>query len=206
MKTTYYIPLPLVVLIFFFSVFTSSAFAHKIRIFAWDEGDIVHTESKFSGGKAARKAEVNVIDKASGQIVISGITDYKGNFSFSFKDYQIQPHPGQLFKIRVNSGDGHVNSWIYEIPPSTTNRKESQPHPQEALPSQAATVTQLPQTVISQKKLEQILEQKLNEKLAPIQKSIAESLNPDPTLQDILGGIGYLIGIAGIIAYMKSKK
>jgi len=39
-----------------------SASAHKVMIFAWVEGDTVHTESKFSDGKKVKKGDVIVYD------------------------------------------------------------------------------------------------------------------------------------------------
>ena len=50
------------------------AFAHKVIIFAWVEGDIVFTESKFSGGKRAVGAQVQVFDR-EGKQLLEGRTD-----------------------------------------------------------------------------------------------------------------------------------
>ncbi|MDO5530519.1 hypothetical protein [Sutterella sp.] len=40
----------------------------------------------------------------------------------------------------------------------------------------------------------------LDRRLAPIEKRLAESLDPGPRVQDIVGGIGWLIGLGGIAA------
>ena len=52
--------------------------AHKVRIFAWQDGDNIVTESKFSGGRPAQNATVSVIDIQNGQTLLSGTTDTEG--------------------------------------------------------------------------------------------------------------------------------
>jgi nickel transport protein len=53
--------------------------------------------------------------------------------------------------------------------------------------------------------IEQSLERALDKKLAPILRMLAESREQGPKLSDVLGGIGYIIGLVGIAAYFKRK-
>jgi nickel transport protein len=46
----------------------------------------------------------------------------------------------------------------------------------------------------------------LDKKLAPVKEMILKSQEQKPRLQDIMGGVGYIIGLAGIVAYMSSRK
>jgi len=46
-----------------------AAWAHKVTIFAWVEGDTVYTQSKFSGGRKAKGATVVVYDKEGNQLL-----------------------------------------------------------------------------------------------------------------------------------------
>jgi nickel transport protein len=59
---------------------------------------------------------------------------------------------------------------------------------------------------VSEEQLTRIIESTLERKLAPIKRSLAKQQEQQPSLQDILGGIGYIFGLAGIAAYFKSKK
>ena len=59
----------------------SLAHAHKVTIFAWTEGETVHTESKFSGGKRVQGGKVEIFD-SKGALLLDGLTDSNGKFSF----------------------------------------------------------------------------------------------------------------------------
>jgi nickel transport protein len=53
--------------------------------------------------------------------------------------------------------------------------------------------------------IEQTLERALDKKLSPILRMLAESRDQAPKLTDVLGGIGYIMGLVGIAAYFKGK-
>lgn len=57
------------------------AFAHKVNIFAWVEGDTVHTESYFPDGRVVQKGTVSVYDSED-SLLLKGVTDEEGLFSF----------------------------------------------------------------------------------------------------------------------------
>jgi nickel transport protein len=171
-------------------------FAHKVRIFAWNEGNTIHTESKFSGGKPAQHATVTVIDSSTGSEVLQGTTDEQGLFQFPVPDSK-----SNAFDIIVNSGDGHKNSWHFELTPSSVKKSAS-----SAATASTPTPQPLVTPAISEEQLTRLMERVLEEKLAPIRRQLAENEERSPSIQDILGGIGYILGLAGIAAFMKSKK
>ena len=185
-----------------------SSLAHKIRIFAWQDGENIVTESKFSKGRPAQNATVTVFAIETGQNLLSGTTDATGLFSFP-----IPKTDSKELKIIVDGGDGHKNSWNYTLedsshdgdngPPLLTATNTSQqlliqPTPEEAIEKSLQTITA--------SELAGIIETTLDKKLAPIKRTLAENSEKGPTLQDILGGIGYILGLAGIGAYMQSLK
>jgi nickel transport protein len=43
----------------------------------------------------------------------------------------------------------------------------------------------------------------VSRELAPIKRELRQSREPD--LRDILGGIGYIFGLAGLLAYARSR-
>jgi len=83
--------------------------AHKIRIFAWEEGGTIKTETQFSGGRAAKNAAVSVINEGNNQQLLSGTTDIHGFFSFTIPEAAKENRYD--LNIVVNSGDGHKNNW-----------------------------------------------------------------------------------------------
>ena len=68
----------LLMMIIFFWV-TVDAHAHRVTIFAWVDGDTVHTQSKFGGGKKVNNGQINVYDP-DGNLVLTGNTDENGEF------------------------------------------------------------------------------------------------------------------------------
>lgn len=183
---------------------STSALAHKVRVFAWQEGDTVFTEAKFSGGNPAKNVDVFIEDNSTHQRLLSGKTDEKGNFSFTIPT----PSP-QSLQVIVDGGDGHRNSWTHTLETENENLTvEKTAAPPATLTKKNLQPTQ-PQGYISNLDMEKItalLETVIDKKLGPIKKTLAESKDKGPSLQDILGGIGYIFGLAGIAAYYKSKK
>ena len=46
----------------------------------------------------------------------------------------------------------------------------------------------------------------LDKKLKPVLKMLAESRNQGPEIRDIFGGIGYILGLVGLGAYIHYRK
>jgi nickel transport protein len=189
-------------------VLSSPCFAHKVRIFAWQDGDNIVTESKFSRGKSARNAEITVVETETGKNLLSGTTDVDGLFTFPLPKIN-----SNELKIIVDTGDGHKNSWIFNLEDSVpdgknTTASQSEIRSSRQLPT-PSPATESPESIhqtITALELTRIIEDSLEKKLAPINRTLAENAEKGPSLQDILGGIGYIIGLAGIVAYMQSLK
>jgi nickel transport protein len=141
---------------------------------------------------------VDVQHATTGASLYQGRTNDQGHFSFSLAD-TVKAEKAPL-RIIVSSGEGHRNEWLLQ--PDVAQVQETD---QAATTVPAAGLSGAAGSV-SNEELTLILEQLLEEKLAPIRRSLAQSQEPPPKLTDILGGIGYLIGLAGIMAWMKSRK
>lgn len=176
--------------------------AHKVRIFAWEEDGKIMTESKFSGGRAAKNVTVIVNESGSEKQLLTGKTDENGIFGFT------PPATAATgLDIIIDGGDGHKNVWTHTLATA----------PQPAEPAQGATpaptvdvkteqVTEKATAGIAPQELETIIARQLDKQLAPIRKTLAEASDSGPTLQDILGGIGYIFGLAGIAAYFQARR
>ena len=180
----------------------TAAYAHKIRIFAWEEGGDIVTEAKFSGGRAARNAAVSVIDSATGKELLSGTTDSDGMFRFP-----LPQTTGTELEITVDSGDGHKGSWKHLLEAGAVGASPVSPAP---APEKSGVTTSYPTSgerqTIDAEQLTSLIEEALERKLGPIRKSLAENEDKGPSLQDIIGGIGYIFGLAGIASYMRFRK
>jgi nickel transport protein len=54
--------------------------------------------------------------------------------------------------------------------------------------------------------IEQAIEKALDKKLKPVIKMLNESLDRGPTVGEIIGGIGYIIGLMGLGAYFHYRR
>ena len=166
------------------------ALAHKVIIFAWVEGNTVFTESKFSGGKKAINARVEIFDK-DGKKLLEGKTDNKGEFSFKI------PKLTDL-RIVLNAAMGHKAEWT--VPESEIREAGN------ILEKKSAVEPSGPTTVgLSKEEVKKIVEDSLDKKLRPIVRMITESKNTKPSLTEIIGGIGYIFGLIGVALYFKNR-
>ena len=187
----------------------SSASAHRMNVFAWVDGNTVHVESNFAGGKKVKAGKIVVMD-SQGNELLSGITDDQGEFSF------IIPMRTDL-KIVLIAGQGHRAEWT--IPAS---EMEGLPLGTDATGTTETTMQSQKQTIVSElsgevkpvsstpvlrlQDVEAVIETVLDRKLKPITKMLADAHYEGPTVKDIFGGIGYILGLVGIAAYVHSRK
>lgn len=186
-----------------------SAWAHGVNIFAWVEGDTVYVESKFKGGKQVKGGPIVVMDM-QGHELLSGITNEKGEFSFKIQKRED-------IKIVLTAGAGHQAEWILpasemgEWPEATPAieltaskgqriKTVSTTHP----PWEGKESPQNPQS--DAHNIENAIETLLDRKLKPIMKMLVEEQQQGPRARDILAGIGYILGLVGIVAYVQSRR
>ena len=180
-----------------------AAHAHKVTVFAWAEGDRIFTESKFSGGKMVNAGKVEVFD-GSGNLLLDGQTDDNGEFDFK------APAITDL-KIVLTAGMGHQNSWLIsaaelgggEPTPVVSPEPDSEPAVLETLREK---VTPAAVPGLTAREIEAIISRQLEQKIKPLTRMVAASQEKGPTLSDIFGGIGYIIGLVGLGAYVRYRK
>ena len=186
-----------------------SAHAHRVNVFAWVEGDTIHVEGKFAGGKKVKAGKIVVLD-SQGAELLSGLTNDQGEYSFK------APQKTDL-RIVLSAGQGHQGEWIVRTDEinDLVAEKKGQPGTEIGVQySQKETVsatssddkTVAPDTAISREELQKIIASVLDEKLKPINRKLSYMRPEGPTLKDIFAGIGYILGLVGIVAYVGSLK
>jgi len=61
-------------------------------------------------------------------------------------------------------------------------------------------------TNLSPDDIQLAFEKALDKKLKPVMKKLAESQENGPTVKDILGGIGYILGLVGVASYFHYRR
>jgi nickel transport protein len=197
MSALAFIPLTLLLLA------ADPAQAHRVNIFAWVEGDTVFVECKYPDGTKVHEGVIRVLDSA-GTELLHGKTNDKGEFSFKV------PKLDDL-DIVLDAGMGHRADWpLFKrdlAPAGSVAGPAASPRPASKVEAPTATVNDnTPGAASAQLTgIEQAMEQALDKKLAPVLRMLAEMHEQKVRLSDVLGGIGYIVGLVGIAAYFKRK-
>jgi nickel transport protein len=174
--------------------------AHRVNIFAWVEGDTVLVECKYPDGREVYEGVIRVLDSA-GKELLNGKTNTKGEFSFKV------PKQDDL-TIVLEAGMGHRADWPLskqDLAPAGESAVPSAPAPKTEAPSPAAKESAPGAASPLPAGIDQAIEKALDKKLAPVMRMLAEMREQKVRLTDVLGGIGYIIGLVGIAAYFKRK-
>jgi nickel transport protein len=173
------------------------ALAHKINVFAWVSGDTVTVESSFAADRPLIKGSVTVRDKKSDTLLLEGTGDKKGIFTFTIPS--VAKEQAMDLLITVAGGEGHQNQWLV---PAT----EYMPDQLSAAPSpQPVTIATAVPAGSENTELKEMLRDVVREELAPMKRSLAKAQEQKPSFQDIMAGLGYLMGLAGLITWLQNR-
>lgn len=194
------------VIIFAIVLSCQSALAHKIRVFAYESGGEIIAEAAFSSGRPAKNSDV-IVETDKGILLLSGTTDDNGTFRFAIPE-QAKTEAMNL-NISVDVGEGHRGSWLLE--PADYLAQPPVPEQQSTIASRSPQESNIQNGADFKlsgncEQLPQLIEQIVVRELAPIKRSLAENMEKKTDLQSILGGLGYILGLAGIAFYYKGKQ
>jgi nickel transport protein len=180
------------------SVIASTAYAHKVNVFAYVEGDQVYIQGYFSDGSKAKNSQVTVYT-SDGRELSKGQTGEDGEFTFPTQGKQ------QGLRVVLNAGMGHQAS--YDIPNDEmagTTASASPPPSQDPAPlgdeplagDDSAAPARISEATVRKAVAEGVL---------PLAREISE-LKERRGFSDIVGGIGFIVGILGMFAYLKARQ
>lgn len=201
----------------------ADALAHRVNIFAWPDGDKILVECGFNRSSPVRGGVVTVYDATDGAELLRGRTDAQGHFAFAVPDAVRRGHG---LRIEVNAGEGHVNAWTMEASEIAGAEAQSagpgeasgEAHAPAAAPAAASPASAggtagaaqaLPAAAgqpVTAAEARAIVTEALNTGLAPLRRELAALSAPGPTLRDIIGGLGWLMGLAGIACYVLARR
>lgn len=189
-----------------------TAWAHNVVVFAWVEGDMVHVEGKFGSGRKVVNAPVEVYDSKE-NLLLAGVTDENGEFIFK------APEKAEM-KVVLLAGMGHRGEWTIsafdfetdgpgeggEAEVSGARRIvafESEPETERVAVTGSSRA---PSEYVTVAVMQAAIEETLDKKLKPMMKLLVDAKQSGPSITDVLGGIGYIFGLAGVAAYVASRR
>jgi nickel transport protein len=189
----------------------SNAWAHKVSVFAYVQGDSIVVEGYFSGMVPAVNSDVKVFDRKGAKLT-EGRTDSKGLFSFPISDLGGATAP---IRFVLNAEMGHRADYSLssvDLPPGVIKAgppKESSTGKKVVDKNPAAPELKIEDAAAMKK----IVADAVKEQLQPLvtmvgdqQRLLLEEKDPPPSLAEIIGGIGWIFGIAGVWAYFAARK
>jgi nickel transport protein len=176
---------------------SSPAHAHKLKVFATTVGAQIDGRAYFVGGGPAKGANVT-IETPSGRHLATLHTDTDGKFEFSASTRVDHV-------IAIDAGDGHFARCVIpadELPQSLPTSALDSAHldPPEPPPVPAAN-----EMSPSGESLEDVVAQAVASQVRPLREQLND-YEDQVRLHDVLGGIGYIAGIAGLAAWIRSRR
>lgn len=189
------------------------AFAHKMYLFARVEADTVRGKVYFRGGTPAEGVSVEALD-AAGQEVGQTRTDDQGEFTLPVRskgDLKLlaitdDGHAAEPFTLTAaEAGDGAP---VVELGPDEPQPGPAPPETPQPLPDRSSATP-------DRKTLEATIEAAVSRQVSPLRKQIGQlpgevqgqiqqfktEIQDQITFRDYVGGIGYIVGLAGLAFY-----
>jgi nickel transport protein len=177
--------------------------AHRVNVFAYVDGNTVVTDSGYSRSKRVQDGTIEVYDTASGIMLLSGATDKNGKFSF---EIPAKARDGKMdLRLRLKAGAGHQAEWTVKYSEYKANKEQFTPTTSTQVDTTVATSDSEKSTKAQSVNVSDV-ETVVHRELEPVKRMLATLSQTGPGVTEIIGGIGYILGLFGIIAYMKSRK
>ena len=176
-----------------FLTLSTRVYAHKVNVFAWVEGDMVFVEGYYPGGKKAQNSLVEVYN-SRGEKLLEGRTNKKGEFSFKI------PAKDDL-RIVLTASMGHKNDFTI----AAGDLGGLEPSSKESITTTTKADAPPSATTVDMSRLQVMIDEALDRKLDPVIKLIRNTRKDGPGVTEIVGGIGYIMGLFGLVMYFKSR-
>jgi nickel transport protein len=171
------------------AIWSSGAEAHRLKLFATLEEGTISGYAFFIGSGRAQDADLRITD-ASGKEVAALRTDAKGAYVWK------APH-AQTYRLVANTGDGHVADATIDAKRfsgvATTNAEPA--NDDEDAPSSTVNAAQI----------ERIVDAAVARQMRPLIEAY-EAAEGRTRFNDVMGGIGMIIGLAGLSLWAQARR
>lgn len=168
----------------------SPAHAHRVRVFATVEQGAISGYAYFVGGGRAKGASVIFRDAANRELH-RAVADPQGAFRW-------KPEKPQTIRIVVDAGDGHVGSIVID-------RARLAGLPDAAEPEPGAQTQEAALAPAQREMIEAAVDEAVARHTRPLLEAF-ESMETRLRFNDIVGGIGMIIGVAGAALWAASRR
>lgn len=184
--------------LFLLTTISLNSIAHNVVGGVYVSGFDIEGEAGFSNGAMAHAGTVVKVFDQSGTPLGEVETDEEGFFVFT-----ASKRITHVFKL--NMGSGHVLNMLLpaeELPESLGIVSASDSRTGSNITSENSIIdTQQSATAITSL----MIEKAISKQIKPLRKEI-QALKEKSGFRDIIGGIGYIFGLLGLVAFMRERK
>ncbi|MBS3810210.1 MAG: hypothetical protein KGY38_08655, partial [Desulfobacterales bacterium] len=146
-------------------------------------------------------------EKSALKIVMSAGPGHQGQWRLAEKDVRAALADGQVSDMADSAGQKE-DSAEQNAPPEKTETPPAQGSSDTSREMTSAVNRAVDKAVKQavENALDKKLDEKLDQKLAPVMRILSELKNPGPSANEIFGGIGYIVGLFGVAAYIYSRR
>ncbi len=175
------------------------AFAHKLNVFALAKGATIEGRAYFTGDVPARKIDVIVRDPAGGELGRT-TTDDDGKFTFTAR--KRVDHC-----LLAETADGHSGQYIVPASELPDSLPADVPATGDGSQVESPTTDHAGPPVASANKENELRDQltELSKQVDALRWQIDKS-DERLRFRDMLGGIGFILGLAGVAFYRKARQ
>ncbi|WP_296700475.1 hypothetical protein [Thiocapsa sp. UBA6158] len=183
------------------------ALAHKLQVFAFAEGARISGSAYFAGGGAALVARIEVRD-GEGGVLAELAPDGEGRFVYT------AAAPVDHLILAITS-DGHQAEWRVPAAELATGfgyggaiaQEAERPHRRDepVIVETDASSTSATSVAILDPALESAIERAVARQIRPLREQLVAA-EDRIRFQDILGGIGYIMGLTGLALWWTSRR
>lgn len=208
----------------------TSAFAHKVSVFAYVDGPNIVIDAFYSKSHKVVNGKICVCNALTAEEYLRAATDANGALTVPVPAKAVADAAD--LRIRLDAGEGHQAEILVkaeEYAPLRRSRvSKSQaaaapaaaasplrPEPKDSAtsspkrptdsPLSGPTPSNLDEAVLA-RIVEQAVDRTLEARLAPVKRLLLESAEHGPGLTEIVGGIGYIVGLFGVAAFVASRR
>ncbi|MBV5263709.1 cobalamin biosynthesis protein CbiM [Pinisolibacter aquiterrae] len=177
--------------------------AHSLKLFVTVDGMVVSGHGFFVGGGRPQGVVVKIRD-ADGRDLHDGRTDANGAFAWT------APAPA-AYTVLLDTGDGHFTRAEVTADRFVGATSASTPAPVAAAPASGpevakpGAVARGPDAIVSAAEIEAAVDRALARRLQPLVEA-QERSEARLRFADIMGGIGMIVGLAGLGAWGMARR
>ncbi len=176
------------------------AAAHKVNVFAYPEAGKLMGQGYFSGGGEAKGCRV-ILHGPDGAKLAETKTNDKGDFALDL------PKGKYPLTVELIASSGHRATYTLgakELGEAPAGQKKAAP-PAKAVAEKTKTTPKA--VAMDQAALQAAVRQAVAKELGPVKAELAR-MNADRGvgIRDVVGGLGYILGLLGLGAYMHYRR